>query len=79
MSLSQQLANGGLICSSGKESYAGSPSFSSGTKFDSDSVLEICMEDPYPECQVKDLTILYNTFQPTQHQLHLIHRKLIAK
>ena len=80
MSISQQLANGGLICNSGKESYAGNPSFSSGTKFDSDSVLEICMEVPYPECQVRDLTILYNTFlQSIQHKLHLIHRTLIVK
>ena len=57
------------------------PTFSSGAKFDSNSVLEICMGDAgnYEiSCEIKDLTILYNTLQPSQHQLHLNHRKIIT-
>jgi len=56
------------------------PGFEADSKFDSDSVLEVCMGgDNYQiECKIKDLTLLYNTYQEVENFLYPIHRKIIT-
>jgi len=52
--------------------------YATGSKFDSDSVLEVCMGGGV-ECHIKDLTLLYNTFQKASDLLFWTYRKIITK
>jgi len=80
VSLSEQSLIGGVLFEEGKGNIdTREPLFTANSKFDSDSMLEICMggENYQIECQIKDLTLLYNTFQPTKDMLFSTFRKTI--
>ena len=81
MSLPEGLFSGGFFYEGDLTFGAKNPSFGADSKFNSDSVLEICMGDAnyQLECKIKDLTLLYNTFQPMLDLLHRMYRKIITK
>ena len=82
MSLSEGLLSGGIFYENGDGIVdSENPGFGAGSKFDSDSVLEVCMGDAnyQIECKIKGLTLLYNTFQPALDLLYARHRKILAK
>jgi len=58
------------------------PTYSAGTKFDSNSLLEICPggADYQLRCRIKDLNLIYNMLNLNRARPHLdIHRNIINK